>query len=208
MISVVVRFAPSGLRPTSAEPLSAVESLRAAAYQSAPARDRFIAARTLARRTAGALWSVEPGQVIITQHCPNCGAEDHGIPRAQGGGEVGSVSISHAEGAVAIAIGPASDPVGVDVEPLHAVTTGLMLAGRPIDVSGWTVLEAATKAWGFGLTVPLDEIDWTNMETDRLRARFRERPVLEVTRLYLPGFAAAVATRPGTKLDVATVSGP
>lgn len=208
MTSVVVRIAPSDLRPTGAEPLSAVEATRATAYESAQARNRFVAARTLARRTAGALWSIEPGQVILTQRCPTCGAKDHGIPRARGGAKIGSISISHADGAVAVAIGPASDPIGIDIEPLHADTAGLIISGRPINISGWTALEAVTKAWGVGLTVPFDNIDWTNIDANRFRARLRGYPVLEITPLDIPRFACAVAALPGSQLDVATVSGP
>ncbi|WP_411103161.1 4'-phosphopantetheinyl transferase family protein [Streptomyces sp. cmx-4-9] len=77
-------------------------------------RDDVLAARLLlrlclARFTGGPLRTQAPAQ-----SCATCGRSGHGRPFLPGRPEVG-ISMSHADGLAAAAVGPG--PVGIDVEP-------------------------------------------------------------------------------------------
>lgn len=77
-------------------------------------RDDVVAARLLLRLCVGRFTGRPPRESDPAQHCAGCGRYGHGRPYLRGRPGVG-VSLSHADGLVAAAVGPGS--VGVDVEP-------------------------------------------------------------------------------------------
>ena len=91
------------------------------------------------RALAHEVLRAETGAVGVTRLCSRCGSADHGQPLARmASGTAPAVSISYAEGLVAVAWGWAG-PVGIDVE-----VDGPPLEG--IDRRAWTEAEAAFKA--------------------------------------------------------------
>ncbi|MEU3606033.1 4'-phosphopantetheinyl transferase superfamily protein [Streptomyces sp. NPDC035033] len=77
-------------------------------------RDDVLAARLLLRLCA-ARWTGRPAyELDPAQFCAACGRYGHGRPYLRGHPGTG-VSLSHADGLVAVAVGPGA--VGVDVEP-------------------------------------------------------------------------------------------
>ncbi|MFF8381967.1 4'-phosphopantetheinyl transferase family protein [Streptomyces sp. NPDC015661] len=77
-------------------------------------RDDVLAARLLVRMCAARFTGLPPEATGPEQYCPACRRYGHGRPYLSGHPELG-VSLSHADGLVAAAVGPG--PVGVDVEP-------------------------------------------------------------------------------------------
>ncbi|WP_051716386.1 4'-phosphopantetheinyl transferase family protein [Streptomyces bikiniensis] len=77
-------------------------------------RDDVLAARLLVRLCAARSTGLSLGESGPEQYCAECGRTGHGRPRLDGRPDLG-VSLSHADGLVAAAVGPG--PVGVDVEP-------------------------------------------------------------------------------------------
>ncbi|MER5888195.1 hypothetical protein ABT160_30610 [Streptomyces sp. NPDC001941] len=77
-------------------------------------RDDVTAARLLLREQAARYLGCRPGEVEVAQYCPDCHRPHHGRPYLPGHPGVG-ISLSHADGLVAVAVGPG--PTGVDVEP-------------------------------------------------------------------------------------------
>ncbi|MFJ5938444.1 4'-phosphopantetheinyl transferase family protein [Streptomyces sp. NPDC093071] len=77
-------------------------------------RDDVLAARLLVRLCAARFTGLSPGESGPGQYCAACGRDGHGRPYLDGRPGLG-VSMSHADGLVAAAVGPG--PVGVDVEP-------------------------------------------------------------------------------------------
>ncbi|MER5963362.1 4'-phosphopantetheinyl transferase superfamily protein [Streptomyces sp. NPDC002057] len=77
-------------------------------------RDDVVASRLLVRLCAALHTGLPPAGAAPAQSCPDCGRDGHGRPYLPGRPGVG-VSLSHADGLVAAAVGPGA--VGVDVEP-------------------------------------------------------------------------------------------
>ncbi|MFE0775151.1 4'-phosphopantetheinyl transferase family protein [Streptomyces sp. NPDC058861] len=77
-------------------------------------RDDVLAARLLVRLCVARFTGLPLGASGPEQHCAECGRDGHGRPRLAGRPGLG-VSMSHADGLVAAAVGPG--PVGIDVEP-------------------------------------------------------------------------------------------
>ncbi|WP_263105561.1 4'-phosphopantetheinyl transferase family protein [Kitasatospora sp. DSM 101779] len=95
------------------ELLTPVERERAARFHRERNRLDFVAAHLLVRLCAARLLGVPVTEPVLEQYCPDCGLSGHGVPALAGLPGVG-LSLSHTEGVVAAAAGPA--PVGVDVE--------------------------------------------------------------------------------------------
>ncbi|WP_327165616.1 4'-phosphopantetheinyl transferase family protein [Streptomyces zaomyceticus] len=77
-------------------------------------RDDVVASRLLVRLCVARFTGLPPAESTPAQLCPDCGRHGHGRPYLPGRPGVG-VSLSHADGLVAAAVGPG--PVGIDVEP-------------------------------------------------------------------------------------------
>lgn len=77
-------------------------------------RDDVVAARLLVRLCAARFTGLAPQASSPAQYCAECERPGHGRPYLPGHPDVG-VSLSHADGLVAAAVGPGA--VGVDVEP-------------------------------------------------------------------------------------------
>ncbi|MFJ4873214.1 4'-phosphopantetheinyl transferase family protein [Streptomyces sp. NPDC088757] len=77
-------------------------------------RDDVLAARLLVRLCAARFTGLPLGASGPEQYCAACDRTGHGRPHLDGRPGLG-VSLSHADGLVAAAVGPG--PVGVDVEP-------------------------------------------------------------------------------------------
>ncbi|MFD3991392.1 4'-phosphopantetheinyl transferase family protein [Streptomyces sp. NPDC058583] len=77
-------------------------------------RDDVLAARLLVRLCVTRVTGLPPDTPALAQLCPGCGGEGHGRPYLRGRPGVG-VSLSHADGLVAAAVGPGA--IGIDVEP-------------------------------------------------------------------------------------------
>ncbi|WP_055598759.1 4'-phosphopantetheinyl transferase family protein [Streptomyces aureus] len=77
-------------------------------------RDDVLAARLLVRLCVARVTGLPPDTPALAQLCPACGGQGHGRPYLRGRPGTG-VSLSHADGLVAAAVGPGA--IGVDVEP-------------------------------------------------------------------------------------------
>jgi 4'-phosphopantetheinyl transferase len=175
-----------------------------------PAASRFYASRML---LAALLDSFAPGDLRVETRCDVCGATDHGRLRAASGEVL--VSVSYAGTSVVAAAAPASAgrAIGVDVErlrdegPLPGLA-GLFAPAPPPDAAGWTLIEAAVKADGRGLTLPPERVVPLN-ESGRLLPGGRRVSVpgrgsrIEAATVPGPdGFAISVAIDPGSESDL------
>ncbi|MGW6268916.1 4'-phosphopantetheinyl transferase family protein [Streptomyces sp. NPDC055060] len=77
-------------------------------------RDDVLAARLLLRWCVAKATGAAADEVDLRQHCPDCGRAGHGRPFLPAHPQLG-VSLSHADGLAAAAVGHGS--IGVDVEP-------------------------------------------------------------------------------------------
>lgn len=151
-------------------------------------RQGFLAGRALIRD----LLRRDDGErvVALDSTCERCGGP-HGRPRTAGS----SLSVSHGDDLVAVAVGPASVSLGVDVEPLAhagrlAEIAPLFPADAP-DLAAWTRIEAAVKADGRGFAI--DPVEVT------LRVR---------SDASAPGVWSAVLPHRRDPIDVVTLAGP
>lgn len=94
--------------------LEAWELRRLAAARLPERRADALAARLLVRLCAARFTGLPVTGAAPAQWCPDCGRHGHGRPYLPGRPGTG-VSLSHADGVVAAAVGPG--PIGVDVEP-------------------------------------------------------------------------------------------
>ena len=153
--------------------LDEAEHGRLAAYRRAEDQERFLAGCALAKTVLGRYLGRDPGSIRLDRTCPRCG-KPHGKPRLldDGTSEL-ELSVSHAGDQVAVAVA-AGARVGVDVELLERRLRPIELASvalAPEEAEGvaalaeeervraflvyWTRKEAATKAVGLGLEIPL-----------------------------------------------------
>ncbi|MET9499375.1 4-phosphopantetheinyl transferase [Streptomyces sp. NPDC006552] len=96
-------------------------------------RDDVLAARLLLRWCVTRLTGGPPHRSALRQHCPDCDRDGHGRPFLPAHPGLG-VSMSHADGLVAAAVG--SGPVGVDVEPEDRVPPRFELLRRRFPAAG------------------------------------------------------------------------
>ncbi|OAN35258.1 4'-phosphopantetheinyl transferase family protein [Microbacterium sp. H83] len=152
----VVRWAPAvpagGFTERDLAAMGEGQSARLAELRGARA-EAFLAGRALLRDVVSELRG-EPG-VVIDSRCDRCGRH-HAAPRTDGV----SMSVSHADGLVAVAAAPWPASVGVDLEPASSASrvaeiAALFAPSEVPDLAGWTRMEAALKADGRGLDVDL-----------------------------------------------------
>lgn len=149
----------------------------------------FLAGRALIRDRVRRLTGLD--EVVLDSRCDRCGAA-HGRPTTAGV----SMSVSHSDDLVVVAVRPGRESVGVDVEALASsarvdeVAT-LFANGLAPDLAGWTRIEAALKADGRGFAVDPDAVVLHPPSPD---------PPPRVWSAVLPGRASTI--------DVVTLAGP
>jgi len=149
---------PEVIRPFGERQVQRYASLSAERAQ------RFLTGRSLLACVIGELTD-EP-DLELTATCERCGAE-HGRPRLVHAAV--AVSVSYAGDMVAVAAVDLAraGAVGVDIERMpHDGVHGrlselapLFAPASPPDIAGWTLLEAALKADGRGVTVSLEHVE-------------------------------------------------
>ncbi|PWJ03011.1 4-phosphopantetheinyl transferase [Streptomyces sp. NWU49] len=137
----------------------------------------FVGNRASVRRVLAGLLDAAPERIRLGRRpCPGCGDEGHGPPAVLDPQVECWISVSHTSGCGMLAV--AAVPVGVDVERMRDVrvrdlasvvltpSEARWLEGRPAGdapirafLRCWTRKEAALKAVGVGLTVPLDGVE-------------------------------------------------
>ncbi|MFB7250067.1 hypothetical protein [Microbacterium sp. NPDC056234] len=186
-----VRIAWSNAADATAAGLSPDDRTRY--EQLSPSRAmRFLAGRALLTQLVHDLG--EPDARLSTR-CDNCGSTEHGRVHTVTGSVF--VSISYAGGLAFAAAASAEDTgaIGVDAEPdsgagaLHELAP-LFAPAPPPDIHGWTLIEAAVKADGRGLRIPVADV------------RLRTLPGH-----HLPG-GRIVQLPPDRRIEAAPVSGP
>jgi 4'-phosphopantetheinyl transferase len=147
-------------------------------------RRQFVGTRQLLRDTLIELLGGTADDVVLHQQCDRCGGA-HGRPTIRIAGRPGPhVSTTHAGGLVAVAI--ASNPVGVDLEPV----------GEAGDLVTWVRTEAVLKATGHGLDIDPRLVGISDPDAaPRLEAWNGpgRRPAVTLTDLDLGGFVGCVA---------------
>ncbi|MFE3068719.1 4'-phosphopantetheinyl transferase family protein [Streptomyces sp. NPDC059247] len=109
------------------------ELRRLAAARLPERRADALAARLLVRLCAARFTGLPVTGAAPAQWCPDCGRHGHGRPYLPGRPGTG-VSLSHADGVVAAAVGPG--PIGVDVEPAARRPGSLRVLRRLLPETG------------------------------------------------------------------------
>ncbi|MFL6157799.1 MAG: 4'-phosphopantetheinyl transferase family protein [Marmoricola sp.] len=105
------------------------------------------------------------GEVNVGRLCASCGSDRHGRPWARIDGRDVPVSLSRTAEHLLTVVAPEAVAVGVDVEPVDREWPAeLVLAPSETADSDralarvWVAKEAILKAYGTGLTRPMDEL--------------------------------------------------
>ena len=153
--------------------LDAAAVAKTARYVREADRDRGLLGHALLRRLAAGLIGGAPAAVPFELRCPSCGTVDHGKPVLPGDG-VPQLSLSHSGDYVMVALTGPGPGVGADVEARREVDWDSMAgtvfapvewqrvraAADPVraGLRAWVRKEAAVKATGEGLSVPMREV--------------------------------------------------
>lgn len=169
----------SMLRPQHLKLLGENERTRYFALRREEDRKRFAVGAVLLRSAVAQIVDVASEQVLVDRRCPTC-MRQHGRPSLPGTGI--HASVSHSGSRVAVAITEAA-PVGIDVEAivgndLHKLASRVLADDEiALDQEAffvyWTRKEAAVKATGDGLAVPLYQVLVSQQDEP---ARLREYP--------------------------------
>ncbi|MER7754303.1 4'-phosphopantetheinyl transferase superfamily protein [Kitasatospora sp. NPDC097643] len=122
--------------------LTAVERERAGRFRHESGRIDFTAGHVLVRLCAARLLGVPAAELVLAQHCPDCGLADHGKPYLPDHPGV-HVSLSHTRGVVAAGAG--HQPVGVDVELAARGGSLRAVARRVLTPAELALVEAAPE---------------------------------------------------------------
>ncbi|MFL4476641.1 4'-phosphopantetheinyl transferase family protein [Paeniglutamicibacter sp. ORCA_105] len=105
------------------------ELARAGGYVPGRPREDFVAGRIMARVLGAGLLNhavppgrgILPGDLELTQYCPQCASEAHGTPklRIPGTGEVFSLSYARTAGWLLLGLAPGNGRLGVDLADLE-----------------------------------------------------------------------------------------
>ncbi|GGO21593.1 4'-phosphopantetheinyl transferase family protein [Micromonospora parathelypteridis] len=175
------------------------------AYRRPDDRARFLTGATLVRRLFAQHLGVQPARVRLTRTCPDC-PRPHGKVRldrrAHPQGPPMEVSVSHSGQWVVVST-CRSRPVGVDVERLDptldhaalgrfALPSDELRALRDLPVPAraapftqrWARREAAVKATGAGLRVPVGSLELVPAAPGGWIGTWPGRPDLPVVRVY------------------------
>jgi 4'-phosphopantetheinyl transferase len=198
--------------PQAERLLDPIEVARVRRCRSAIHRDMLTLAYALHRSMLGAVLGLDPVRVPLHR-------DERGRPRLDD--DIATTSLSHADGAIAIAVAFAG-PVGVDIEPQARAAVMGEIAARvcdpvELDVVGsgeaqhrdsallalWVRKEAVLKAAGIGLAIEMDSF---HAPDDGL-VRLPDVPgMLAVRMLEAPDhghdhWSAAVAGPPGAEVE-------
>lgn len=165
-------------------------------------RRRLAVGAVMLRLAAAELSGVPAGSVRVDRTCDGCGAP-HGRPQLPGTGLFASVS--HSADRVAVAVTDVA-PLGVDVEAVvpgqaDALRATVLGAGEQAGSDAeffvyWTRKEAAVKATGDGLRVPLRDVLVSAPGAPAALRSYPGRPHLVAAMTDLApgeGYAAALA---------------
>lgn len=190
---------PSELEGFTELDLAAMGEAQADRYRQldGPRAKDFLAGRALIRDRVRRLTGVD--EVMLDSRCNRCGAP-HGRPRTAGV----SMSVSHSDDLVVVAVRRGPGSVGVDVEALASSTrvadvAPLFATGLAPDLAGWTRIEAAVKADGRGFEVDPGDVVLRPPSRDSDPAvwsavlRGRHSPIDVVTLAGPPGYMLSVA---------------
>jgi len=148
--------------------LDPLERARLARFRRTEDQARYLAAHALTRLVLGPLVGRPPAALVFDRRC-RCG-EQHGKPTLPGGPDF---SFTHGGDLVGVAVRMTGGPIGLDVEPVRALSDMNGMArhvGSPAELargaltsldaffSAWTGKEALLKATGDGIAVPMSEI--------------------------------------------------
>jgi 4'-phosphopantetheinyl transferase len=194
--------------------LSADELERAGRYQFEPGRAHFVAAR-------GSLREILARYLQVSAGCLGFRYSSYGKPELSAEHAASEIrfSLSHSGQMGLLAVGRGRS-LGVDIERIRTVVDDDRIARRffsPAEVEGlssvpdsmrkqaffncWTRKEACIKAWGEGLSRPLDQFDVSVIPGEPARLTGTRPDPNEAARWSLrhldpaPGYAAALAVR-------------
>lgn len=144
---VLVEGSASVLRRWEASniPLTSVEFDRAATLRREQDRTDYVAAHLLAREAAALFIGRPAASLQLASRCPDCASVSHGRPLLVDVAEV-SISMSRARGVVAAVAGLGA--MGIDAEPLHAVTDLEALADTVLTAHEKSLVYAAADPHG------------------------------------------------------------
>ncbi|MGZ8803834.1 MAG: hypothetical protein ACXWZG_00850 [Microbacterium sp.] len=164
-----VRVAWADAADVGAIPLDVLEAfgaqqVRRYASLTGDAAHRFLVGRAMLSDLIADL--TDQPDLGFTSTCDRCGA-DHGRPRLERAPIAVSVSYTGSMVAVAAARHADAAAVGVDIEqvPIAGARSrltdlaALFAPAPPPDIEGWTLIEAALKADGRGVTIDLSEVE-------------------------------------------------
>lgn len=146
--------------------MSESERRHITALRRTAARDAQACSYVMRREVVGHVMGVDAANVEFGRSCGQCGSTVHGAPVVHGlqGTRLASMSISHSEAAVGIALSDVQ--VGLDIELVREEAE--LADVRPFvehrddsvtsELHRWTGKEAALKSLGVGLAVPMTEV--------------------------------------------------
>lgn len=194
--------------PSLVDVLSAAERVRHDRIAPPDDRARYLTARVLVRATLGEYLGCRPAEVDLVVRCAVCGGP-HGKPALSDGSL--QFSLTHAAELVGVAVARA--PVGLDCESVDtghdpavaaeslaeeefAAWSSLPPPARPFAfLRYWTRKEAVLKAWGVGLSGPLQEVVVSAAaEPARLVRGPGQMPIVLFDLAARPGYVGALAT--------------
>ncbi len=156
--------------------LSPDERERARRYRFERDRSRFVVSRVALRSALSAWLSVEPEEIVFDNRCRRC-SKAHGKPSVVGAGPPFDFSLSRSGDLALIGIGTVG-PLGVDVERVDTtvvtaeVVRSALSENEAADLPSngceraqrffrsWARKEAYAKATGYGLGIPLPDINF------------------------------------------------
>lgn len=149
---------------------------RVARYVRQADQDRGLLAHSLMRRVLAAFVGGAPAAVPIEVGCVSCGSTEHGKPRlaASAGPVTVEFNLTHSGRVVALAVARPGTGVGIDVEAIRRIDWETLrrnvfgdeewelTAAAPEPTAArfaaWARKEAALKATGHGLSLPLAKV--------------------------------------------------
>ncbi|MEU2117412.1 4'-phosphopantetheinyl transferase superfamily protein [Streptomyces sp. NPDC016459] len=175
-------------------------------------RDDVTAARLLARLCVARFTGLAWDESAPDQLCPTCGRHGHGRPYLRGHPGVG-ISLSHADGVVAAAVGPGA--IGIDVEPSTRRPGPLRVLRRLLPAADlreatarpdpgpellrlWVRAEARLKAGRNDLTL----LEWTDHERAAVAAVAATEPtaISPLPALSAPALSAPASSAPASSI--------